>query len=187
MLASVDSTYLVLAAIVLLVALVVFWMWGRSRPRRPSREYTDVLSEGAAPAARNAALIEAPSAAALAGQPPIVPAPAAVAMAGLGEVVAAAAQEEVAAAVAQPPATPNAPVDDLARIKGVGPKLKALLGSLGVTSFAQIAAWTDDDIARVDAQLGNFAGRPVRDNWVEQARLLASGDTAAYEARFGKV
>ncbi|MFC6911622.1 hypothetical protein ACFQGS_22935 [Novosphingobium lubricantis] len=108
-------------------------------------------------------------------------------MAGLGEVVAAAAQEEVEAAVAQPPATPDAPFDDLARIKGVGPKLKALLGSLGVTSFAQIAAWTDDDIARVDAQLGNFAGRPVRDNWVEQARLLASGDTAAYEARFGKV
>ena len=43
------------------------------------------------------------------------------------------------------------------------------------------------DIARVDAQMGNFKGRIVRDRWVEQARLLADGDIAGFEATFGKL
>ena len=77
--------------------------------------------------------------------------------------------------------------DDLTRIKGLGPKLSRLLAELGVTRFEQIAAWTEADIAAIDAKLGAFAGRPMRDAWVEQARLLVSGDAAAYEARFGKL
>lgn len=79
------------------------------------------------------------------------------------------------------------PPDDLRRLKGLGPKLNTLLTGLGITRFDQIAAWNADDIARVDAHLGTFSGRIVRDNWVEQARLLASGDLAAYEAKFGKL
>ena len=62
-----------------------------------------------------------------------------------------------------------------------------LLAELGVTHYAQIAAWTEADIAAIDAQLGAFAGRPTRDSWVEQAQLLISGDAAAYEAKFGKI
>ncbi len=77
--------------------------------------------------------------------------------------------------------------DDLGRIKGLGPKLQALLPTLGVTTFAQIAAWGDEDIARIDPQLGPFAGRPARDSWVEQANYLAAGDVAGFEDRFGKV
>ncbi|TIX50616.1 hypothetical protein E5222_10180 [Alteraurantiacibacter aquimixticola] len=60
------------------------------------------------------------------------------------------------------------------------------LAEMGVTSFAQIAAWDDAEIDRVDAQLGRFQGRIRRDNWVEQARLLAAGDRAAYESQFGR-
>ena len=56
-----------------------------------------------------------------------------------------------------------------------------------MTSFAQIAAWSEADIDRIDDQLGRFKGRIRRDNWIEQARLLTSGDTAAYEAQFGKL
>jgi predicted flap endonuclease-1-like 5' DNA nuclease len=77
--------------------------------------------------------------------------------------------------------------DDLTRIKGVGPKLSRLLGELGVTSYSQIAGWSEADIAAIDASLGSFAGRPTRDSWVEQAALLMGGDTAAYEAKFGKL
>jgi len=77
--------------------------------------------------------------------------------------------------------------DDLLRLKGVGPKIAAVLTAQGITRFAQIAAWTDADIAAIDAQLGNFAGRPRRDNWVDQARLLAAGDLAGYEAKYGKL
>ena len=73
------------------------------------------------------------------------------------------------------------------RMKGVGPKLKALLKDLGITRFAQIAAWTDTDIAAIDARLGNFKGRPIRDQWVDQAKYLAAGDIAGFEAQYGKL
>ncbi|EQB30796.1 hypothetical protein [Sphingobium ummariense] len=105
----------------------------------------------------------------------------------------AAPEEPVPAPAAEPiPASPSiaAPAtegDDLLRMKGVGPKLKAQLTALGVTSFAQIAAWTDEDIAAVDAKLGNFRGRPVRDQWVDQAKYLAAGDIAGFEAKYGKL
>lgn len=86
------------------------------------------------------------------------------------------------------PASPAAPEgDDLLRLKGVGPKLNSLLIELGVTRFAQIAAWTDADIAAIDAKLGNFKGRPVRDQWVDQAKYLAAGDIAGFEAKYGKL
>ncbi len=82
---------------------------------------------------------------------------------------------------------PEAAADDLSRIKGLGPKLQALLPSLGIATFAQIAAWTDEDLARIDPLLGPFAGRPARDSWVEQAMYLAADDVAGFEAKFGKV
>jgi len=77
--------------------------------------------------------------------------------------------------------------DDLRRIKGIGPKLNALLAELGITRYDQIAAWSAADIAKVDAHLGTFQGRIVRDNWVEQAGLLARGDTAGFAAKFGNL
>ncbi|QDK34701.1 hypothetical protein [Sphingomonas sp. IC081] len=96
---------------------------------------------------------------------------------------------EPAVAPAPAPAAPAASEagDDLRKIKGLGPKMLTLLNSLGVTRFAQIAAWSDADLDDLDGKLGAFAGRPRRDNWVEQARLLASGDTGDYEAKFGKL
>ena len=75
--------------------------------------------------------------------------------------------------------------DDLTQIKGVGPKLAATLESLGVTTFAQIAAWDDAEIDRIDAQLGRFEGRIRRDDWTGQARLLAGGDAAAFKDKYG--
>lgn len=77
--------------------------------------------------------------------------------------------------------------DDLLRLKGVGPKLRTLLIELGITRFAQIAAWTDTDLAAIDAKLGNFKGRPVRDQWIDQAKYLAAGDIAGFEAKYGKL
>ncbi|NNC53729.1 MAG: hypothetical protein HKO08_11885 [Erythrobacter sp.] len=75
--------------------------------------------------------------------------------------------------------------DDLTRIKGVGPKLAATLESLGVTSFAQIAAWDDAEIDRIDGQLGRFEGRIRRDDWTGQARLLADGKDAEFTGKYG--
>ena len=76
---------------------------------------------------------------------------------------------------------------DLTRLKGVGPKLIAQLHELGVTRLAQVAQWDAAEIARIDGQLGRFAGRITRDDWVGQARMLETGDTAGFEDRFGKL
>ena len=77
------------------------------------------------------------------------------------------------------------PGDTLTQLKGLGPKAASILNDLGVTSFAQIASWNDADVAAIDAQMGAFKGRISRDRWVDQAKLLAKGDTATFEAEFG--
>lgn len=76
--------------------------------------------------------------------------------------------------------------DDLKFIKGVGPKLERLLHSLGFYHFDQIANWTADEVAWVDQNLQGFKGRVSRDNWVEQARLLAEGGETEFSARARK-
>ncbi|MDO3435102.1 5' DNA nuclease [Rhizobium sp. CBN3] len=62
--------------------------------------------------------------------------------------------------------------DDLKLIAGIGPKLEQVLNARGIRSFAEIAAWTDEDIARLDGELG-FNGRIARDDWISQAKVLA--------------
>ena len=67
---------------------------------------------------------------------------------------------------------PEGPADDLKKISGVGPVLEKKLNALGITTYAQVAAFTAEDIARVDDAL-SFKGRIERDNWVQQASELA--------------
>lgn len=77
--------------------------------------------------------------------------------------------------------------DDLSRLKGVGPKFAEALRGAGFTRFEQIASLTPTEIERLDARLGNFAGRINRDRVIEQADYLARGDTDGFEQRFGKL
>ena len=63
--------------------------------------------------------------------------------------------------------------DDLKQLSGVGPALEKKLHAAGVTSFAQIAAWTDADVAAMDEQL-SFKGRIEREGWIAQAKELAN-------------
>ena len=77
--------------------------------------------------------------------------------------------------------------DTLLQIKGLGPKLSTLLDGLGITRFDQIAAWSAEDVAKVDEHLGAFKGRIERDSWIEQAGFLAKGAIAEFEAKFGKL
>ncbi len=62
--------------------------------------------------------------------------------------------------------------DDLKKLSGVGPALEKKLHEAGVTSFAQIAAWNDDDIAAMEEKL-SFKGRIQREGWVDQAKTLS--------------
>ena len=136
------------------------------------------------PAAERPALVEkevAPTAAAI--PEPVTPAPS----------IIAAEPQPLVAPVAPPPIASQATApaqggqDNLLRMKGVGPKLNQLLIELGVTRYEQIANWTDADLTAIDARLGNFKGRPVRDQWIDQAKYLAAGDFAGFEAKYGKL
>lgn len=190
-----GSTSVLLIVAALVVAFLVIWLLRSRRPNSPAGRHVDssatavgavseaarnmaeevaqtvedamaadVAASGAAPGdvqamARNSAAIMTSGAAATGG----------LAFTDIG----------VPAAVGEP--------DDLRQIKGVGPKLNGLLVGLGITRYDQIAAWTGQEIAAVDAHLGTFKGRITRDNWIEQATFLASGDTAGFEAKFGKL
>jgi predicted flap endonuclease-1-like 5' DNA nuclease len=88
---------------------------------------------------------------------------------------------------AQDPPHASGEGDDLERLKGVGPRLAAMLNTHGLTRFDQIAKLTDREVERIDADLGAFRGRLRRDRIVEQADYLARGDLDGFEQRFGKL
>ena len=75
--------------------------------------------------------------------------------------------------------------DDLKLIKGVGPKLEKLVNSMGFYHFDQIASWSSKEIAWVDENLEGFKGRVTRDEWVAQAKILASGGETEFSKRNG--
>ena len=97
----------------------------------------------------------------------------------------AAAPKAAAPKAAAKPAPVSSIPENLELIKGLGPKVNTLLKGLGVTSFAQVASWTAADVSEIDAQLGAFAGRITRDNWIDQAQLLAAGDVVGFEQKYG--
>ncbi|MHA3914715.1 hypothetical protein [Halovulum sp. GXIMD14793] len=73
--------------------------------------------------------------------------------------------------------------DNLKEIKGVGPKMERMLNELGFYHFDQIAKWTDQQVAWVDANLEGFKGRVSRDEWVAQAKILATGAETDFSKR----
>ncbi|MGI9436612.1 MAG: hypothetical protein ACR2Q4_17590 [Geminicoccaceae bacterium] len=72
--------------------------------------------------------------------------------------------------------------DDLKQISGVGPKLEKTLNGLGIFHFSQIAEFTPENAAWVDQHL-RFKGRIARENWVEQAKILATGGETEFSRR----
>ncbi len=77
---------------------------------------------------------------------------------------------------------PRGGLDDLKRIRGVGVLIEKKLNSMGITRYDQIAAWSASDIDRVSEVL-DFKGRIERENWVEQARILAAGGQTEFSRR----
>jgi predicted flap endonuclease-1-like 5' DNA nuclease len=73
--------------------------------------------------------------------------------------------------------------DNLKEIKGIGPKLEKLCHSMGVFHFDQIASWGPQEVAWMDANLQGFRGRVTRDDWVGQAKILASGGETEFSKR----
>lgn len=148
-----------LAAGLALLLARVFLAPVADRPAPPATRPVPQEEPEAIPPAGIAAARPAPRSAPPAHRPPARPPPAPVRTA--------------------PPATQvKGSGDDLTRIRGIGRRIEGQLHAMGVTRFAEIAAWTDEDVARVDATL-KFAGRIRRDDWVGQAKLLAGGQPDA--------
>ena len=151
--------------------IIIFKKRRRQNSRRKNghRQYfttvkiTDILTDGAKPAAKKKA---APKKAAAKAAPEKKAAPKAKAEKKADNVAPGALF-----------AAAEGGADDLKKISGVGPVLEKKLNGLGITKFAQVAAFTAEDIAKVDDAL-SFKGRIERDNWLEQAAELAKGSDA---------
>lgn len=103
---------------------------------------TDILTGGAKPAKKAAEKKEAP------------------------------AKSEAAATAAAPLFTaPAGEPDNLTKIKGIGPVAAGQLNEQGITTFAQVAALSDADIARIDEAMP-FSADQISD-WRDQAKALA--------------
>ena len=72
--------------------------------------------------------------------------------------------------------------DNLTLIDGVGNALEKKLFALGIYKFSQIAKWSKENEAWVGNELG-FPGRPERENWVKEAKILAEGGMTEHAKR----
>ncbi len=132
---------------------------------------TDILTDGKKPAVKKAKATAAKSAEP--GKPkteaPKTEAPKAEAPKAKAPKAAAKSSDAAAPLFTAPAGAP----DDLKQISGVGPVIEKKLHALGITRYEQVAAFTDDDIVKVDDALA-FKGRIERDDWVAHAKKLAT-------------
>ena len=73
--------------------------------------------------------------------------------------------------------------DDLGQIKGIGPKLQALLNTAGIFHFDQISKWTAENVAWADTYFPGFKGCASRDVWPEQAEALSAQNKTKTQTR----
>ncbi|GAA0742422.1 hypothetical protein CA233_13115 [Sphingomonas sp. ABOLD] len=191
-----TTSFVLIALGAALAVFILIWGTRLAIRRRKAREELD--ERGELEVVDPAKPIEPPSVTTSAPEVPApMPAPGPLADEPIAAAAPIAAPSAALAADtnAQPAPVAPAPVeaapaaggDDLTRLKGVGPKLAARLNELGITRFAQLAALDEAGAKALDAQLGSFQGRMTRDRWIDQARFLAEGDRAGYEAVFGKL
>ncbi|MEM1002021.1 MAG: molybdopterin oxidoreductase, partial [Bacteroidota bacterium] len=62
--------------------------------------------------------------------------------------------------------------DDLKVINGIGPKMEALLNSIGIYTYLQVSKMSKTEYDLLDAIIGSFPGRAERENWAGQAQKL---------------
>ncbi len=173
----------VFGAAVVFVVLGGLLSWILCKPLPPLGSVQAGLEEAdKTTAATSDAPKTTPVAAAAPAVAPVAAAPAAEPVAA----VSVAAPEAATAAQAKPAtlrAARGGKADNLKEIKGVGPKLEKMLNEMGFYHFDQIAAWTTSELAWVNENLSGFKGRAGRDNWVEQAKILASGGETEFSKR----
>lgn len=169
-----TQTILIIVAILAVVAIAFIAMRGRGGAPRVERR-----PDGESPyvASRERPYMKPPAAAADGPQGnSVVDEVATAATDVAGEVLGVKASH-----------VPAGGADDLAMLKGVGPKFAARLNELGISRYDQLAGLNANEVAHLDERLGPFQGRLVRDRVIEQADYLARGDTDGFEEKFGKL
>ncbi|MDS4031317.1 MAG: phasin family protein [Candidatus Contendobacter sp.] len=86
----------------------------------------------------------------------------------MNDLIRGLAEDQRAAGLATPPAEK----DDLKLISGIGPVLEGKLNGVGINTYQQIVALTDDEIERLESEVINLSGRIHRDDWIGQAKSL---------------
>ncbi|WP_156678345.1 hypothetical protein [Sphingomonas profundi] len=74
--------------------------------------------------------------------------------------------------------------DDLSLIRGIGSAGEARLNDAGIHRFVDLSRMSDSDAAALEGRLGATPGTIAREEWREQAALLASGRVDEHRARF---
>jgi large subunit ribosomal protein L21 len=70
--------------------------------------------------------------------------------------------------------SPGMDTSNLSLISGIGPTIEKKLRAAGIQTWNEIAAWSEADVAKWDAELV-LRGRATREEWVEQANELLAG------------
>ncbi len=212
--ATITTLHLAIIAVLAVLAILgILWGIRQKRARvEAARDVVEHAKEAGVPPEAPAPPPEPPRAAppepAIRSQsqvqvsaPPVAPAAPPIADAPVLTTPEPVADEPIAASFEPSPATELAPpaptlapvpatdyaAEPVTQLKGLGPKVAGRLAELGVTTIGEMAALSDAQAESIDAQLGAFTGRMGRDRWIEQARLLAAGDRAGFEAVFGKL
>ena len=191
-----DTTTIILIALIVL-GLAIMLVGLRASRKAPPRKERELGEDGSpyvasqerpymappAPPAPEPAPVPVPAPA-----PAPAPAPEPPVGKGVADEVATAATDVAGEVLGvDVPRGGEGPADDLAQIKGVGPKFVARLNELGITRFDQLAGMNETEVAHLDERVGPFQGRIARDRVIEQADLLARGDIETFEERFGKL
>lgn len=74
--------------------------------------------------------------------------------------------------------------DDLSLIRGVGRSGETRLNEFGIMRYRDIAALSPADEAALEGRLGAEPGIIAREQWREQAELLAHGNVDEHRRRF---
>jgi hypothetical protein len=89
-----------------------------------------------------------------------------------------------------PPSAPvrvheQRPVDDLARIEGIGPRVAKVLNAAGITTFEALARANPAEVQKTLNKAGLQMLNP--EGWIEQAALAAKGDWEGFERLQGEL
>lgn len=178
----ITEAHLALIVVLAIVAILVIW-WG-TRLRRRQRESEREVEQRREAADED---IADPADVPLVTRPPATPSPPPRVDLPTEPMPPVAAPQTTSAEIIAPvPAGGDADAS-VTLLKGLGPKVAARLAELGITTVGQLAALAPAEADALDADLGTFKGRMARDRWIEQAKLLAAGDRAGFEATFGKL